>query len=45
MKMSNEKIAEKKLAKRAFFSLFGPLLLSKLPAFLFLVHLQQFKVL
>jgi len=50
MKMSNEKVARKK--KKLFnsqnmssFLLFGPLLLSKLLTFSFLVHFKQFKVL
>ncbi len=49
MKMSNVKIARKKkafqLTKRFFFYflLFGPLLLSKLETFSFLIHFKQFK--
>jgi hypothetical protein len=51
-KMINEKISRKKKSfptyKRRFFFfflLFGPLLPSNLIAFIFLIHLKQFKVL
>jgi hypothetical protein len=52
MKRSNEKIGRRKISfsthKTCFFNLkkkFGPLLLSKLITFSFLVHFKQFKVL
>jgi hypothetical protein len=48
-KRINEKITRKKkpfqLTKLFFFFFFGPLLLSNLITFLFLIHLKQFKVL
>jgi hypothetical protein len=47
MKMKNEKITGKEIsfpAYKTFFFLFGPLLLSNLIIFLFLIHFKQFKV-
>jgi hypothetical protein len=51
MKMSDEKVAREKKKKlfnsqnMSSFLLFGPLLLSKLLTFSFLVHFKQFKAL
>jgi hypothetical protein len=51
-KKSNEKITRRKISFSTykmhfilFFSLFGPLQLSNLVTFLFLIHFKQFKVL